>query len=750
MSAQRGWIVVRRRLKRLLPVDTRRGALARATWAALKAFRACYQSSGPPPDDQTRPIHELKSIPRSDAGRASKATATGRSGNEGPRVTIVIPVHGQWSVTDACLNALEETEARWRARTVVVDDASPDYTLEHLRRFHWVTVVALPENVGYTVACNAGAADASTDYVLMLNNDTEPLPGFLDALVELADADPSIGIVGSRLIYPDGRLQEAGGIVWSDATGWNYGRGKSPDGAEYLHVRDVDYCSGASILIRTSFFRAVGGYDERYAPAYFEDSDLAFAARASGLRVVYQPKSVVVHHEGASNGTDVASGVKRHQELNRPKFQAKWRRELSEQPLPGTLPLRVAARRGPRRAILYIDQQILTPERDSGSRRATELLRILRGMRYEVAFAAEEGDPFSEDADRLRQEGTMVLGSARSIEAFIDQEGDWLECIFLARAHVARRWQGWLSKHHPAIPIVFDTVDLHHVRERRQAELTGSTRAMQQAHLTEATEMGLLRECTATLVVSEVEREYLLSRAHSAAVFTVGNIHRPARGLPGFSERSGLVFVGNFLHTPNVDGLLWFLDEVWPLLAEDIRAVGLDVVGHYPPKEVLRSAGTGVTIRGWVPDIEPLLRSARVSIAPLRYGAGVKGKVSEAWAFGLPVVGTAIAMEAMLDPESPAYLVGDTPVEFVRQLERTYRDESTWRPASEAGLRLVEERSCPALAAATLKRVLDVAARADGRDRSMVIAAPPAPPDPRGMTPGVGHGPRGQDESPEQ
>jgi glycosyltransferase involved in cell wall biosynthesis len=240
------------------------------------------------------------------------------------------------------------------------------------------------------------------------------------------------------------------------------------------------------------------------------------------------------------------------------------------------------------------------------------------------------------------------------------------------------------------------------------------------AELTEQIELTLVRECAATLVVSEAEREYLVRRAPAAAVFTVGNIHRQAPGLPGFSERSGLVFVGNFLHTPNVDGLLWFLDEVWPLVTEDIRRAGLDVVGHHVPDEIIRSAGPGVNVRGWVPDIEPLLRSARVSIAPLRYGAGIKGKIGEAWSFGLPAVGTTIAMEAMLEPDSPAYLVGDTPVEFARQLERAYRDESLWRNASEAGLHLIEERASPALAAEQLRIVLEVAARADRRDRSRV------------------------------
>jgi len=635
-------------------------------------------------------------------------------------VRIVIPVFGKWPVTERCLRALAKTEALSLAEVVVVNDASPDGTLAQVSRFPWVTVKDLPGNVGYTLACNQGAAGADTDYILLLNNDTEPLPGFLDALLEVADADPTIGVVGSRLIYPDGRLQEAGGIVWADASGHNYGRNDSPDRPEYLHVRDVDYCSGASILIRTSFFRDVGGYDSRYSPAYYEDTDLAFAAREQGLRVVYQPASVVIHHEGATSGTSTSSGIKRYQEINKPIFRAKWQHRLQDQPMPNEMPLRIAAARGRRRGLLFIDHAIPTPEHDSGSRRSCEIMRLCQAMGYETVLASAS-DTFTPAGQALRQQGTMVLRGEGEVSSFLEAEGDWLDCIFVARVGQARRWLPWLVKRYPSLPIVFDTVDLHHVREARGARVTRSRVAALRAKLTEARELGVVRRCAATLAVSEGEREYLQRRLPTAHVYTVGNIHRLSSDVAPYRERGGFLFIGTFLHPPNTDGVVWFLDQVWPRVRPDIREAGLDVIGQDPPPKIRHAAKDGtVTIHGWVRDVEPFLAKARISVAPLRYGAGVKGKVGEAWSHGLPVVGTTIAFEGTVDKASPAWLAADDPSAFAKLLEHVYSSEEVWQAASRAGQEFVARSLSGDLARTRLGEVLaDVAKAAPSRDAAI-------------------------------
>jgi GT2 family glycosyltransferase/glycosyltransferase involved in cell wall biosynthesis len=257
---------------------------------------------------EPHPTADMESIGEGQAPEAFPVTDL-------PKVSIVIPVYNKWIYTAACLRSLLEVKGKYSFEVIVVDDQSSDETADQLAQIEGLTHLRNKENLGFVGSCNRGASHARGEYLVLLNNDTQVLEGWLDELIDTFEREPTAGLVGARLVYPDGSLQESGGIVFSDGSGWNYGRGEDAERPEYHFQREVDYCSGACIALKTKFFHDIGALDERYAPAYYEDTDLAFKVREAGFKVLVQPLSAVVHHEGITSGTDTSSGIKKYQAL---------------------------------------------------------------------------------------------------------------------------------------------------------------------------------------------------------------------------------------------------------------------------------------------------------------------------------------------------------------------------------------------------------------------------------------------------
>ena len=255
-----------------------------------------------------------------------------------PMTSIIIPVHNQANYTQNCLEQLIRTlPHNFSGEIIVVDDASSDETKDLLD--HWtetdnrIKVLRNSENAGFIKSCNRGAEAARGEILVFLNNDTLPSAGWLPPLLRIFRDKPDAGAAGGKLVYPDGTLQEAGAVVFSDGSACNFGKhDEAADAPLYNFVHEVDYCSGALLATRRDLFTQLGGFDVRFAPAYYEDADYCFSLRSKGYRVYYQPESVIVHFEGVSCGVDTSTGVKSYQDVNRIKFVEKWIEALRDQP----------------------------------------------------------------------------------------------------------------------------------------------------------------------------------------------------------------------------------------------------------------------------------------------------------------------------------------------------------------------------------------------------------------------------------
>ena len=624
-----------------------------------------------------------------------------------PRVSIIIPVHNKFAYTAACLRSLGEHADAIPFEVIVVDDASSDETVARLAEVDGVIVERNAENLGFVGSCNAGAARARGEFVLFLNNDTVVTAGWLAALVRCFDEEADAGLVGAQLVYPDGRLQEAGGIVFSDGSGWNYGRFDDPDDPRHAYRREADYCSGAAILLRRDLFERLGRFDQRYAPAYYEDTDLAFAVRATGLKVIYEPRARVIHFEGITAGTDTGSGMKRYQVINQAKFLDKWRDALARQPKPGT-PIGLAATHRAQRRILIIDATTPTPDQDSGSLRMVNLMRVLRRNGCHVAFMASNRAWDGRYTTDLQALGVEVLYHPASPDpvTLFRERGREFDAILLSRHYVAIEYVGLARLYAPQARLVFDTVDLHYLREQRAAELEQRDDLARQAEATRRQELKLMRECDVTLVVSPVEQAILAKDAPGVAVDVLSNVHEVHGCRRPFDARRDLVFVGSFQHPPNVDAMLWYAREVHARVVAALPDVVLHVIGSQVTDEVRALAGPNLVVHGFVDDITPYMDGCRVSLAPLRYGAGVKGKVNMAMSYGLPVVATPMAVEGMHVRAGEEVVVAADAEAFAAAVIALYADESAWNRLSRNGLANVSEHFSFAAAETAIRRIV--------------------------------------------
>lgn len=612
-----------------------------------------------------------------------------------PKVSIIIPVYNNFEVTYNCLASIHLASVLVTYEIIIVDDFSSDQTKKITEIINGIEYYRNPANKGFVESCNAGAERAKGQYIVFLNNDTEVFSSWLDELLHVFKVNDKAGLVGGKLLYPDGTLQEAGGIVWRSGIPNNYGNRANPNLPKYNYTRQVDYISGACIMLAKKLWQELGGFDETYKPAYYEDTDLAFRIREKGLQVIYTPFCQLLHYEGMSNGIDVKKGVKQYQLVNAKKFKSRWGKSCINN---GEINYQEDLNKD--RNIIYralvIDAEPPQPDKNAGSYAAIMEIKLLQSLGIKCTFAPSNLAFLGHYTENMQRDGIECLYAPfyRSIVDIIEQRGQEFDLIYITRYSIAEKYIDACRLYAPQAKIIFNNADLHFLREIRTSVYQASKKMLAAANKTKEDEMLVIKKVDLVLSYNSSEHAVIESHNDSLKPIKLARcpwvVDVPKRKPPGFKTRKNISFLGGYGHPPNVEAVEYFITNVMPGLKDAHPEIKFNVYGSLLPKKLIELADDTVNMQGYIEDIGKVYNENKIFIAPLQSGAGIKGKVLGALAYGIPTILSPVAAEGIGLRDGVETLIAKTPDQWLEAIKKLNYDPDLWLNISQAGQEYVD------------------------------------------------------------
>lgn len=526
-------------------------------------------------------------------------------------------------------------------------------------------------------------------YICLLDNNTIILPNWLESLVETIEADTNVGCVGSKLLYPYGLLQEAGGVITQDAAFISYGENEHPKDYKYDYKRGVDYCKTGSILFRKTDYLEINMPDKKLSDPIYAMVDFCLSMQHTLCKqVLYQPSSILIQ---SMNNSD-----EKEEDNCRNVFIDKWGKLISSKYPDQDLDL-AAKRHLPKRTITVIDAYLPFFDKESGSNRLLQLLKIFQHLGYHVCYIPNDGKYVKPYYDLLTSKlGITVLHNFLGKSYFkqsINTLASFTDILWICRPKLNLKYRH-LVRNHPRLKWIYDTVDLHYVRLFRQAEKEHRPKLERRANKFKGIELKLAAAADASITVTHVEKE-LLNQEKIKSVYVIPNVHdfNQSEVSPDFDKRKGILFIGGYKHGPNIDAVTWFVKDIMPIVWQKMGAVPVYLLGSYPTHEVLALANENVIVPGYLENVGPYFMNSRVFVAPLRFGAGMKGKIGQSLEYGLPIVSTSIGIEGMNLTDRHSVLIANEAEEFASKVIELYEDENIWHQIKNNSLKSLMDYS---------------------------------------------------------
>lgn len=600
-----------------------------------------------------------------------------------PKVSIIIPFFNQENYTWNCLYSIYKNIPNTSFEIILIDDKSTEYP--NFSSIKNIKIIHNEENLGFLRSVNKAIKSANGDFIYLLNNDTVVQKGFLDELLFVFDNFDNVGAVGSMLLNEDGSLQEAGSVFMKDCKISQVVGSKKPFYPEFNYIYKVDYCSGCSLLFKKeNEMGDLNLFDKQFAPAYFEETDLCFQLKYNqGKDIYYTPFSKVTHFNGVSYNKNSQNSSAKQQlfEKNLKLFKKKWKQQINS----------IKAEKHQSRilelcnnkSIVFYNGAIPEFDTNSGDLRLTEIIKAYKRKGYFVSIISKKNKIDSKYNEYFQRLGVCVYYEHKKLEdcsSFLKRLKlikpiSWFYAvkIFIDNYKTAK-------KVNPDTILIYDMVDIHHLRYKRAIDLEPyklSNRKNYYKYL--YWEKTASNKANKVICISDKEKNYMAKLTDEDKLITISNIHYTKKKLeetPSFYERKNILFVGS-IHPPNVDAIKFLIQEIMPIVWQQNNSIHIDILGNV--KDVITPIyHKNITFHGYVSDIEPYLLNTKIMVAPLRYGAGVKGKIGLAFEYFLPVITTSIGAEGMFLENEKNILLANNKYDFANAILKLYDNEKLW------------------------------------------------------------------------